>query len=492
MGGGSSRDAVTICTVVTPLHKQLAAINHRLVETLNPGGAARWIVAEVPELSFPPTRIATLFLRTHPVGRQFAIDWQADYLEMLKARHFELDTIAALIPRATVIPGPTIAQTVSQVAAHYELGEAEAERRLTDNIGSYQHAGGLKAALSEVRTRYAVVMDPDLYVVRPGWIGEIIGHMSAKGLSVFGVPWHPRWYEKQRRFPAPHLMVIDLERTGPVAELMDPGLRAPGDRFVSGIWQAFIKQARTDPKRARRDLLRRLGAAIGEDLRQRRTIGRARDTGYAMAAAVAAAGGRVETVTPVFRPETEFFPDSVSSLQAGRLEALLPEAWRYRPRRRGSASRSGFREAGYPDVGARVWEEFMWDGAPFAFHLRGDPQRRVSWRVDHDGLLSDLNAILEAQGRRPLAAPRARVLGLPSADARRARLLALLLNGEFAEDEVAAILPLDDAPELREVLRTAANQALYGCPDEADYVEFAHLMQTLAAAPADAVLPTRH
>ena len=262
-------------------------------------------------------------------------------------------------------------------------------------------------------------------------------------------------------------------------------MRAPHDRFVSGIWQAFIKAAKVDPKSARRGLLRRLGAAIGEDLRQRRTIGRAMDTGYAMAAAVAKAGGRVETATPVFRRETEFFPDSVSPLQDSWLtEALLPEAWRYRPRRRGAVSTSGFREAGYPDVGQRTWEEFMWAGAPFAFHLRGDPHRKISWRVDHEGLLADLNAILARLERPALEPPHIRVLGLPERAARRARLLALLLHGEFGEEDVAAILPLDDArPELRDVLRTAASQALHGCAHEADYAEFAHLMQTLAAAP---------
>jgi hypothetical protein len=488
MDGGFPGDDVTICTVVTPLHKRLATINHRLVAALNPGCAPRWIIADVAELGFAPERIATLFLRNHPVGRQFAIDWQAAYLEVLKARHFEIDPIGALIPGACVVPGPTVAQTIARAAARHGLSQAEAEQRLSANLGSHQHAGALRTALSRVRTRYAVIMDPDLYVVRPDWICAVTGHMAARQLSVFGVPWHPRWYEKQRAFPAPHLMVVDLERTGPVDELMEPGVRAPGDRYVSAIWRTYAEASRVDAARARRGLLRRLGPAIGEDLRQRRTIGRARDTGHALAASVAAAGGRVETAVPVFRAGTEFAPGGVSPLQTGLApEALLPEAWRYRPRRRGAVSGAGFREAGYPDADARGWEEFVWRGEPFAFHLRCEPKRSRSWRIDHEGLTCDLDLILRRIGRPALEPPQVRSPGLGSIEGRRARLLALLLDGGFAEDEIITILPLDpDRPELREALRAAAARTLRGAQASPAKVGLGGLMDMLADAGAGA------
>lgn len=462
---------VTVCTVVTPLHKRLAAINHALIDTLNPRVAPRWVVADMPDVNLRPSRVASIFLQDHRVKPKFAADWHADYLEVLKARHFELDATHGLIPGAVVVQGPTLAETIEQAAAAEGIALAEAEERLSGNIGSYQHAAGIAAALARVQTRYAVITDPDLYVVRPDWIAEVIGHMRKRDLWVFGVPWHPRWFQKPRGAPSPHLMVIDLERTGPIADLWSPSVLKPETRFVSELWRDFMKGRRTGG----RLLLEDPSRAAWEDLLQRRTIGRAQDTGCRLTAAVTQRGGRWGTAVAVFRPETRFWPASVSPLQSSpELEAMLPEAWCYRPRRAGLVTQSGFMEAGYPDPGARRWEEFMWRQAPFAFHLRGEAQRRLSLRVDHAGLVADLNAVLRRLNLPPLAEPPARVLGLAGIKERRARLLGLLLSPGMEEDEISAILPAE--AEFGGAVRAAADDLLAGRADGAAY-----LLKTLTA-----------
>jgi len=84
--------------------------------------------------------------------------------------------------------------------------------------GSYHHAAALNLAIRKVETRYALVLDPDLFVIYRGWIDECLDHMRRRDLAFFGVPWHPRWYRKWRDFPCVHFLLIDLAKA-PAAEL---------------------------------------------------------------------------------------------------------------------------------------------------------------------------------------------------------------------------------------------------------------------------------
>ena len=78
--------------------------------------------------------------------------------------------------------------------------------------GSYHHAAALNLAILKVETRYALVIDPDLFVVYRNWIAECLDHFKRRDLTFFGVPWHPRWYRKWRDFPCVHFLLIDLAR----------------------------------------------------------------------------------------------------------------------------------------------------------------------------------------------------------------------------------------------------------------------------------------
>ncbi|MFC1453450.1 hypothetical protein ACFLSJ_08930 [Verrucomicrobiota bacterium] len=91
------------------------------------------------------------------------------------------------------------------------LGGVEFERKQRAPA-SYHHGRALNHALEHVRTRFALVMDPDFYIVRPGWADTVPQHMEDRGLCFFGVPWHPKFYTKYRYFPCAHCMFVDLVR----------------------------------------------------------------------------------------------------------------------------------------------------------------------------------------------------------------------------------------------------------------------------------------
>ena len=68
---------------------------------------------------------------------------------------------------------------------------------------------------------------------------------------------------------------------------------------------------------------------------------------------------------------------SVSAATPGfqyRIERLLPDRWCLVPKRPGYFSESGFSEQGLADLDRRGWEEFLWRGEPFGFHVRSQPK----------------------------------------------------------------------------------------------------------------------
>jgi hypothetical protein len=373
----------TLCTVLTPAHLELGALNRELVERLNPGEPIAWSVAFNPAVHTPPGA-------AHPAGAEA-----------------DLKAARKRFPGAAIAPGPTLEQmskAVLEDPAHRDIPKAERRRLTAKYLGSYHHAAGLALALKQVKTRYAVIIDPDFYVVRPDWIAETLGRMAGQDLAVFGAPWSPRWYQKYRGFPCTHLMVLDLEKVPDPAGPLKPDLLGGGRRTASGLWSRYASAKGPDRQAALRAILAHPLQAIAEDLRQRASIGSARDTGYGLMQALAARPDlRTELVDAVFSPKDGFMPAAVSGLQSAPvLEALLPDRMRYAPRR--GVSRRGFADLGGPDFRARGWEEFLWRGEPFAVHVRGELQRRPGRGIDLGVLRSELSQMLERLGRGPLPA----------------------------------------------------------------------------------------
>ncbi len=403
---GHGSEDVTVCTVVTPVHKKVAAHNVEFTQLLNPDLPLRWNVVDNHDLHLNDKKVKAFLRQLAQTRGKVQPDLRDRYMQSAKEEYFDYGDVADYIPEAHVIEGPTLQQAFD----HYwdqlkSAPEEEKEHRhfLSKFLGSYHHAAGLNLALEQVRSRYAVVLDPDLYVVRPGWLPEVIRHMSERDLAVFGAPWNPRWYQKFRYFPCTHLMVIDLQKYRWRKDMLAPDLVRPGGKYISTFWKDFPEVAAKGTWAALKALCRELPRAVREDLKQRSTIGKSHDTGYSMLEEFASRPGlKCETITPVFSPADGFQPATVTALQRA-FDAVAPDGMSYLPKRGGYVSAKGFSDFGYPDVRGLGWEEFLWKGEPFAFHVRGELHRKPIGRTDDVQVLNRLNAVLRAMGRPPMA-----------------------------------------------------------------------------------------
>jgi hypothetical protein len=255
------------------------------------------------------------------------------------------------------------------------------EKRRERWRGSYHHGAALNQCVAGVRTRFVLVLDPDFFLVRENWIGEVTAHMAENDLTFFGVPWHPRWYRKYRYFPCVHCLFIDRSRVDLRGVDFLPDLAGNPARILSDVWAKHMRllaQKRT--LEAWWEILKQPRRAVAEDWKQRKLIGTSRDTGFRLRETYARDGHhRYGVVEPVFRPEIDGFtpqPPHVSGLQTSRLVRLLvPDRFDYVPKRPDYFTGKSFRERGYVDVAYYGWEEFVWQDRPFGFHVRGFKQR---------------------------------------------------------------------------------------------------------------------
>jgi glycosyltransferase involved in cell wall biosynthesis len=207
--------------------------------------------------------------------------------------------------------------------------------------GSVQYAAGLNTLVPYITTRFALILDSDFYIVRPGWIAEVLTHMLERDLAFFGVPWHPAWHRKPRAFPAPHTLFIDLEKIPrekldflPQYDFSSPGLLRKIERRAYKMLPSAV--------------IRRLETGTSLDVASKLYLLYRNNPSI-----------RYESVVPVYTPPAP-----------GKADFFLPERFvRLHPSF--SFSSAGFAESGLYDARKEGWEEFLWKGAPYGFHVRG-------------------------------------------------------------------------------------------------------------------------
>lgn len=210
---------------------------------------------------------------------------------------------------------------------------------------SHHHASALNHLLRTTPlTDYVLILDPDFFLLFPDWAEQIPNHMAQRGLSFFGVPWHPRHNQNYRYFPAVHCFAFDSRRV-PVNTLdFTPRLdhlawrettlarligRIPilGYRLISTAWDTGSK------------IQRRYGA----------------DSSYP-----------VEVVTPVYSADPLYL-----SAKNRLVEACLPDPLCLVPKRHGYYTELGFVDRGWVDASPpEQWESFVWCNRPFGLHVR--------------------------------------------------------------------------------------------------------------------------
>ena len=271
---------------------------------------------------------------------------------------------------------------------HLVIVDGEDTKKASVKGANYHHAAAIEKVLKFIKTRFVVFLDPDFYIVQPNWIDKVVGYMIKNNLAFFGAPWHPRWYMKYRYFPCVHCLFIDLEQiplsgldfmpTTPPSERSNQ-LKENGSKSVS-----MRRQIHTClPDFLRTGIQYALWSTF-----QRKAITKGPDTGVAIFEKYRKNGHiNSECLIAVFRPEQDFMgPAYMLGGFNALVERFLPDQWCYLPRKKDSYTGEGFKELGYPDVSQRGWEEFMWQGEPFGFHIRRYPKRENN-PDEHKGIL---------------------------------------------------------------------------------------------------------
>lgn len=211
---------------------------------------------------------------------------------------------------------------------------------------SHHHALALNTLLENQRSRFILVLDPDLYILTPNWVNEVIDYMKQHDLAFFGVPWNPKYNENYRYFPAVHCMFID---TGQVNQ-NDLDFR---------------------PYLENHDIYKRIGflESMGQAYRYRRPW----DTGTRVYEKFYKSNLRSECVFPVFAIPKEHSLTGIARYYKNRLiERVLPEQYCFFPKKAESYISKGYKEMGFMDHEIPgVWDEFYWGSKPFALHVRG-------------------------------------------------------------------------------------------------------------------------
>ena len=227
--------------------------------------------------------------------------------------------------------------------------------------GSMHHAMALEKALREIRTRFVLFMDADFYVIRKDWIATLVTHVCEREIGIFGSVWHPRWFYQYRDFPSVHFMLVDLHQI-PLTHI-DLKPLISRDR-----WWLIINNERVPWPSFLRDALK---------------AQRCRDTGWRLYRRYRCDPAvRVETLLPHYIP-----PASAQNLWERKLAPLLGDAWRKYPADPHSFTDESFLRVRWAEAYGQEWEEFFWQGAPFAIHLRRVGRSMLNVPLERDDAL---------------------------------------------------------------------------------------------------------
>ncbi len=223
----------------------------------------------------------------------------------------------------------------------------------------FHHTIGLTRAILEARTRFILVIDPDFFIVMPEWLRALVGHMRSRELAMLGVPWHPLRTDKYRYFPAVHCTLFDTQYLA--KERIDFKPDYPDGDEDPNWPNGFVEHGNyfsISP-------VSRVVTALGF-FRHRRTF--YIDTGGRMYKAHV---GRSEAKYECLEPVYDHVEHNQSLSRTTRLlELMLPDDLCYVPKRYKHNPDLAFVSRYLNESAPKHWEEFLWKGTPFGFHMR--------------------------------------------------------------------------------------------------------------------------
>lgn len=319
---------LTVCTV-SYHHAAHLRLNFDEAAKRNPGADIRWIVAE-----------------NTPAGSELRLSGDVP-------------------PNVEVIATEHIVPRHGRQAMHY-------------------HIAALQEAIARVDTRFMLILDPDFYPIRPHWYADVVSHMLSEGLALFGAPWNPRHHRKYRYFPCVHFTMVDRDRF-PDAPYTPEVLLDPARRdWLKAAYDAPGVRVSTLRRKWRTGIVRRLFPARWAKSWAIQDTGSELFARYWTGEPIAA-----ECLIPVFQPARLLKRKRLRSTLNRFFESIVPEYLSYVPKRPDSYSTDGgFLEA---TSATKDWEEFLWRGRPFGFHMRGNSLRS---RRDAQAEVNKVEALL--------------------------------------------------------------------------------------------------
>jgi hypothetical protein len=270
--------------------------------------------------------------------------------------------------RPGLTPGESAGVLEEAGACPLELYEGPAKRPDAGIYdGSFQHADAIDWSMKACKTRFLLLYDPDFFVIEPNWINQVLDHMKENKLFLFGSPYNPKWYERFRYFPCVHFMVIDFEKIKPKDLDFFP--------IMDGVNKALSKPLPTFKQKVK-DQIRNILGPVKDYVEpfainhRRNWIGHHEDVAYFVYKKyLHKVDYHQSCLMPVFDPSQHFRKSAPLPLIKLH-EKFLPERLHYLPVK-DSYSTNGFSSFGLEDMQAHGWEEYLWKGRPFAFHIRG-------------------------------------------------------------------------------------------------------------------------
>jgi len=254
---------------------------------------------------------------------------------------------------------------------------SEAEQKNV-GYGSLAHAKAINIAVSYVKTNVYLLLDPDCYIVKTGWIEWLEDKMSGEKLGFFGTPYHPerlshftpfkqtymyfptaicmavnkRWIEQRGYFYSDYSPDCDGQINQIGYQMMLHELAAAASLPIKkrmGLWARAIRQhgvrvvlhkLRVTPKRFRFDRRYDIGHKMHDFYRKRLNLS---TTSVRF----------IRRLPPLFEVWKWFVPQAILA---------YPKKRGYWTRQKMSFVPDGLESQGR-------WEEFFAEGKPFAFHI---------------------------------------------------------------------------------------------------------------------------
>jgi hypothetical protein len=265
---------------------------------------------------------------------------------------------------------------------HYHLNRTSGKFEVFDRVPDCDpespfhkgrhHALALNKLIKMAETKYALILDPDFYIVRKNWISDIISHMEANDVDILGAPYSPQYEQKYRYFPTIMCCFFNLNNVDKNSIDTQPGTNNPINDEKSKRRIARNGEIQYESK-----------SDFYKFITRPKYIGRVEDTGWSMYKNLHMKNYNVESFLPVmklpkyFRPiKSKKWTLKVALRNLLRrwydMPPLLGESWSRVPRNLNSFTEQSFKDRGYQEIieAYRLWEEFVWKNEPIGFHIR--------------------------------------------------------------------------------------------------------------------------